>query len=436
MTSSIAVSTRTERIARVAREQAGKPLTSLAHHIDVEWLREAWRRTRKDGASGVDGVTASEYEAHLESNLQSLLDRAKSGRYHAPPVRRVRIPKGTGSETRPLGIPTLEDKVLQRAIVMCLEPVYEQDFLPCSYGFRSGRSAHEALGALWHGVMGLGRVWLVEVDIRRCFESLDHGHLHALLRQRVRDGVVLRLIGKWLNAGVMEDGQLSYPEAGTPQGGVISPLLANVYLHAVLDTWIQGTVAPRLRGRVQLIRYADDFVLLFGNETDARAVYEALPRRFAAYGLQLHPAKTRLVEFHRPPRGPGPRPPVSFDFLGFTHFWDRSRKGAWVVRRKTAKDRVSRVLATLRQWCRAHRHDPLRTQHEALSRRLEGHYGYYGITGNFRALAAIYREVCRIWHKWLSRRSWKGRVYWDHFNLVLERFPLPRPRIKHSYLRT
>jgi group II intron reverse transcriptase/maturase len=233
-------------------------LTSLSHHIDLDWLREAWRLTRKDGAPGIDGVTAREYEEDLETNLQSLLDRAKSGRYRAPAVRRVHIPKGRGDETRPLGIPTLEDKVLQRAVAMALEVVYEQDFLPCSYGFRPGRSAHQALEAIWQGVMDFGRAWVVEVDIRRFFDALDHVHLREILHQRVRDGVLLRLIGKWLKAGVLELGSISYLDSGTPQGGVISPLLANVYLHEVLDTWIKERVAPQLRGPVRLIRYADD----------------------------------------------------------------------------------------------------------------------------------------------------------------------------------
>jgi group II intron reverse transcriptase/maturase len=228
--------------------------TSLNHHLDLRWLAEAYCRTRKDGAPGVDGQTADDYRQSLRDNLESLLDRAKSGTYRAPPVRRVRIPKGTGNETRPLGIPTLEDKILQRAVVMALEPIYEQDFRNCSYGFRPGRSAHQALQALWQQVMDLGGCWLVEVDIRKFFDTLDHACLRALLRQRVRDGVLLRLIDKWLSAGVLEDGELTYPEAGTPQGGVISPLLANVYLHYVLDVWFEKVVKPCLKGRASSIR--------------------------------------------------------------------------------------------------------------------------------------------------------------------------------------
>jgi group II intron reverse transcriptase/maturase len=303
--------------------------TSLNHYLDLDWLVEAYNRTRKDAAPGVDGQTANDYGLTLWDNLEALLDRAKSGTYRATPVRRVYVPKGTGTETRPLGIPTLEDKILQRAVVMALEPIYEQDFLPCSYGFRPGRSAHQALQALWQQTMGLGGCWLVEVDIRKFFDTLDRGQLRGLLRQRVRDGVLLRLIDKWLQAGVLEGAELTHPEAGTPQGGVISPLLANIYLHYVLDEWFEREVKPRLKGRAFLVRYADDFVMGFAWEEDARRVLDVLPKRLGKYGLTIHPDKTRLVPFVRPPQRSssadrGAPQPESFDFLGFTHFWSRS----------------------------------------------------------------------------------------------------------------
>jgi len=435
MQSSEDVSTRLKRIARVAREKPGTALTSLSHHIDIEWLQEAWRLTRKDGAAGVDGVTAQEYERDLAANLQSLLDRAKSGTYFAPPVRRVHIPKGTGNETRPLGIPTLEDKILQRAVVMCLEAVYEQDFLPCSYGFRPGRSAHQALEAIWQGAMDMGQVWVLEVDIRRFFDALDKTHLREILRQRVRDGVILRLIGKWLKAGVLERGSLSFPETGTPQGGVISPLLANIYLHEVLDLWIRDRVAPKLLGPVQLIRYADDFVLLFRAEADARRVYAALPKRFAEYGLELHPSKTRLVEFRQPPYRRQAPPHESFDFLGFTHYWGRSRKGGWIVKRKTARDRLTRSLDRIRTWCREHRHDPMRSQHRVLSAKVRGHYAYFGLRGNALCLKAYHDEVRRTWKKWLGRRCWKGKLFWRRFERLFARYPLPPPRLPPASAR-
>ena len=276
--------------------------------------------------------------------------------------------------------------------------------------------------------------WIVELDIRRFFDALDHGHLRAILHQRVRDGVLLRLIGKWLKAGVLEQaGGVIHPPTGTPQGGVISPMLANIYLHEVLDTWFERSVKPKLRGPAHLVRYADDAVLVFAREEDARRVLAALPKRFAAFGLSLHPEKTRLVEFRRPPDQPGPGgSPRSFDFLGFTHFWGRSRKGNWVVRRKTAKDRFSRAVHVANQWCRNHRHLPVQDQHRALSRKLLGHYAYYGITGNWVALQRLLFMVQIVWKRWLNRRSQRRAMPWDRFNRLLKRYPLPPPRVVHS----
>ena len=424
------VSTRLQRIAELARRAPRLALTTLAHHMDMDWMREAFRRTRKDGAIGADGQTAADYAAHLEDNLRSLLERAKSGTYQAPPVRRVHIPKGTGRETRPIGIPTFEDKVLQRAVVMLLEAVYEQDFSDCSYGFRPGRSAHQALDVLWHRMMSMGGSWVLEIDVRKFFDRLNHGHLRAMLRQRVRDGVMLRLIDKWLKAGVLESGCLTHPKTGSPQGGVVSPILANIYLHEVLDTWFERMVMPRLRGRAHLIRYADDAVILFEREDDARRVLAVLPKRFGKYGLTLHPEKTRLVEFRRPcrrsgPSGPpGPRP-GTFDLLGFTHFWGLSRNGNWVVKRKTAKDRFSRALRAIAQWCRRHRHLSIREQWAVLARKLRGHYAYYGIIGNTSAIQRFRLEVVRAWQQWLSRRSNRARLPWERFALLHQRDPLP-----------
>lgn len=307
------VSTKRRRIAQLAKQMPGVALRTLAHHIDIEWLKEAHRRTRKDGAVGVDGQTAEEYAKALERNLQSLLDRAKSGDdYRAPPVRRVYIPKGDGSKTRPLGIPTFEDKVLQRAVAMVLEPIYEQDFLDCSYGFRPGRGAHGALEALRNHVMAMrGGGWVLEADIEGFFDAVDHAQLRRMFGGRVRDGVLTRLIGKWLKAGVLEQGCIYHPQTGTPQGGVISPLLANIYLHEVLDVWFHQQVLPRLQGRAHLVRYADDFVIVFDEKADALRVLDVLPKRFGRYGLRLHPDKTRLVRFTKP-RG-GPKPPGSDD---------------------------------------------------------------------------------------------------------------------------
>lgn len=428
-----AISTRQRKIATLARQAPECVLTTLAHHIDHEWLAEAYRRTRKDGATGVDGVTAKQYEQQLEANLDTLLSRFKNGSYRAPPARRVHIPKGRGGETRPLGIPTLEDKVLQRAVLMVLEPIYEQDFLDCSWGFRPGRSPHLALDALWRGLMGLGGGWIIDLDIRRYFETIDHKRLRGMLDQRVRDGVIRRALGKWMNAGVMESGIVEYPTAGTPQGGVISPLLSNIYLHEVLDKWFEHVVKPRLSGRALMVRFADDAVLAFEHEHDARRVMAVLDKRFARFGLKLHPNKTRLVGF-RPPRGSSGRS-ASFDLLGFTHYWGRSRKGRWVIKRKTAKSRLARAVQHVNQWCRSFRHAPIDEQHAALVRRIRGHYAYYGITGNGRALARFQRQVERCWRKWLNRRSNRSRMSWDRFRLVLTRHPLPPPRVVHIVYR-
>jgi RNA-directed DNA polymerase len=437
--SSDSISTKLDRIATAAKQMPDRALTSLSHHIDLDWLREAYARSRKKGATGIDGQTAAEYEANLEANLQSLLDRAKSGMYFAPPVRRVHIPKGDGKQTRPIGIPTFEDKVLQRAVVMALEAVYEQDFLDCSYGFRPGRSAHQALEVLWKTTMDMGGGWIAEVDIARFFDTLDHAQLREILRRRVRDGVLLRLIGKWLNAGVMESGELSYPDAGTPQGGVVSPLLANVYLHEVLDQWFAQDVMPRLKGSARLVRYADDFVVVFSREDDARRFMDVLPKRFAKYGLTLHPEKTRLVEFRRPPRRPpnqgsGKGSAGTFDLLGFTHHWGLSLKGNWLVKRTTARDRFGRALKSITAWCRTHRHDAVREQWKTLVQKLKGHYEYYGIAGNSRALATFYHWARRAWMKWLGRRSNSTHFSWDDGLRVEKRYPLPSPRLPRRHI--
>jgi RNA-directed DNA polymerase len=427
-----------QRIAQLAKQSPQMGFTSLAYHMDLDWLFEAYRRTRKDGAAGVDGQTAADYERDLEGNFRDLLERAKSGRYHAPPVKRVHIPKaGSPGQTRPIGIPTLEDKILQRAVVMLLEPIYEQDFHPGSYGFRPGRSPHQALERLREQLMATHGGWVLEVDISKFFDTLDHAHLRQFVQRRLRDGVLLRLIGKWLNAGVMESGQVSYPESGSPQGGVISPLLANVFLHYVLDEWLGQEVQPRLRGRAYLIRYADDFVIGFTQEHDARRVMAVLPKRFERYGLKLHPDKTRLVRFERPPKqddGSSGKP-GSFDLLGFTHYWARSRKGNWVVKRKTSSKRLSRALRVINQWCREHRHRPLAEQQNALSRKIRGHCAYYGITGNATALARFRYWTVRLWRKWLSRRNRERTMIWERFESLLARYPLPPAIAVHSTYR-
>lgn len=432
------VSSKLSRIAELAKQANGRAFTSLAHFIDIDWLREAYRRTRKDGAVGVDGQTAEEYAVDLEGNLRSLLDRAKSGAYLAPPVRRVHIPKGDGSKTRPIGIPGFEDKVLQRAVAMVLEAIYETEFLDGSYGFRPGRNAHQALESVWTQAMRMHGGWVIDADIKGFFDTLDHARLVEMLRRRVQDGVLLRLIGKWLNAGVMEGGEVTHPERGTPQGGVISPLLANVYLHEVLDVWFEQEVRPRLRGAAFLVRYADDFVIVCALEEDARRVLDVLPKRFGGYGLTLHPEKTKLVPFCQPPRGGDGgdgSDQGSFDLLGFTHRWAPTRKGTWVVKRKTAASRFVRAVRAIWEWCRVNRHLPVADQRRTLGQKLRGHCGYYGITGNSHALGRFNYALVKAWWFWLNRRSQRRSLTWEVYLAMLRRTPLPLPRAVHSALR-
>lgn len=431
------VSPKRQRIAWLAWNAPDMVFTSLAHHIDIDWLREAWERTRKDGAPGVDGKDAREYARNLDANLRHLLERFKSGLYRAPPVRRVHIPKGDGRRTRPIGIPTIEDKVLQRAVTMVLEVVYEQDFLDCSYGFRPGRSAHGALADLRAGLMEMHGGWIVDVDIEGFFDAISHEHLRAFLDRRVRDGVIRRAIGKWLNAGVLDGGVLSHPDSGTPQGGVISPLLANIYLHEVVDRWFVEAVRPRLRGAAFLIRYADDLMIVCGHEADAERIMDVLPKRLGRFGLRMHPEKTRLVRFVRPPYQGTPKcgdRPETFDFLGFTHYWGRARtrRRGWVVQQKTAKDRFTRTLRRIAATCRRMRHLPLRGQQRVLDRMLAGHDAYVGRIGNSKALGRLRFEVQRIWRKWLDRRGGKRRMTWERFTRLLVRFPLRPARVVHS----
>jgi group II intron reverse transcriptase/maturase len=430
------VSTKQERIAKLAREHRGMAFSSLNHYVDYEWVEYAYRCTRKDGATGVDGQSAQDYAENLQSNLRRLIDRLKSGSYRAPPVRRHYIPKAAGGE-RGLGIPSFEDKVAQRAVLMLLEPIYEQDFVEGSYGFRPGRSAHQALQVVRRGLQQRGMRWVLDVDVSKYFASIAHAKLREFLARRVTDGVVRRLIDKWLSAGVLEQGSVHYPEAGTPEGGVISPLLANIYLHYVVDEWYAEAVRPRLRGPSTLVRYCDDFVLLLVFEEDARRVLEVLRLRLGKYGLQLHPDKTRIVDLRIPrpgrPENPVAEVPTSFNFLGFTHVWSRSRGGMSVIRQYTAKDRLARSVKAINLWCRRFRHRPLPQQQERLSRMLRGHYAYFGISGNLARLGALHRAAYHLWRKWLSRRHDGPPMPWRRFLSLLRRFPLPVPTIVHRY---
>ena len=430
------VSTKQERIAKLARNNPKRAFFTLHQYIDREWMRYAYDCTRKDSAAGVDGQTAEEYAANLEQNLLSLIDRLKSGRYQAPPVRRHYLPKPEGGE-RGIGIPCFEDKVAQRAIVMLLESIYEQVFLDCSFGCRPDRSAHEALQAVRSAIMERGGRWILDVDLRKYFDSINPAKLRQFLDRRVTDGVVRRLIDKWLKAGVLEEGQLYYPDTGTPQGGVVSPVLANIFLHYVLDEGFVAEVQPRMRGPSSLVRYADDFVMMFAYKDDAERVLEVLRKRLDKYGLQWHPDKSRMVDFRagqKPPHDRGETGlATTFNFLGFLHVWGKSRKGKAVVRQQTAKDRFARALKAINQQCRLMRHWPLREQHRRLCQMLKGHYGYFGISGNLKGIAALIHQARRCWRYWLSRRSNESYVSWAAFERILETFPLPRPRIVHRY---
>jgi len=416
------------KVVQRAKNEPEGVFHSLAHHIDVPALERAYHRLRRDAAVGVDGVTKDAYGQKLEENLERLHEGLKSKRWRHQPIRRVRIPKGEG-KTRPIGISATEDKIVQGAVREVIEAVYEQDFLPCSYGFRPGRRAHDALRAVDQALRRYQGGWVLEADIVSFFDSVDRKALIEMLQTRIADGSLLRLVGKCLHAGVLDGEEYFEPGEGTAQGSVLSPLLGNIYLHYVLDTWFYREVMPRLRGRADLIRYCDDFVVVFERKDDAERVREVLPKRVGRYGLTLHPDKTRLLAFGRPNaadrRGPG-----SFDFLGFTIYWCRTRRGGWRVAYKTRRARLGRFLAIVTDYCRSQRHRPVREQHAALTRRIEGHFNYFGVNGNVRSLAVVVHATHGIWRKWLRRRSQRTRLTWERFERLLEVYPLPRPRIR------
>jgi RNA-directed DNA polymerase len=429
--SSLPVSTRLQRIAEQAKTRPEMVFTTLAHLIDEELLREAYKRTRKDSSPGVDGVTAQQYAVNLEANLSSLHERLRKQQYFAPPVKRVYLEKEDGSQ-RPIGMSAFEDKVVQRAGAMLLGAVYEQDFYDCSYGFRLGRSPHQALTELRKRCAWGNIKVVVDGDVSGCFDNIPKGPLLEVIRQRVNDGGLLRLIGKWLKAGVLDGEELFYPEKGTPQGAVISPLLANIYLHEVLDGWFEREVKPRMKGCSYLIRFADDFIIGCELESDAQRIMAVLPKRFGRYGLTIHPTKTKLVKFGRPKLQDDGKGNGTFDFLGFTHYWARGRKGTWVVKRRTAAKRLRRAGKRVWQWCQHHRHDPMREQCKTLSAKLRGHYQYYGIRSNQVYLRAYYEHVKWAWRSWLNRRGGTKRMTLKRFDVLLAVFPLPPPRIIHQ----
>lgn len=425
------------RIAEKARADGRVQFTSLAHLIRVEALEAAWKALKKRSSAGIDGVTATEYERDLRGNLERLHERLRAGHYVAPPVRRSYVPK-EGDALRPIGVPTTEDKIVQAAVARILSAIYEQDFLPCSYGFRPGRSAHQALEALDQAIFR-GRVnWVFDADISAFFDSLDPGVLRRFLGHRVKDRSVLRLIAKWLHAGVLEDGVVSHPETGTPQGGVISPILANVYLHYALDLWAEKVMRRQLRGEFYMVRYADDVVFAFQYQDDAARFAEALRERLGKFGLRLNEAKTRLIEFGRFAAASTARrnqKPATFDFLGLTHMCGTSRTGRFKVLRRTASKRLRRAISRVAAWCRVYRHLAVPVQWRYLCSALRGHYQYYGVTGNIGSLRRFRLQLMRAWRKWLNRRSQRGHMPWERFEAVLRQYPLPVAWLPHSVYR-
>lgn len=416
------------RVAERARREPKGRFHSLAHLIDEAALERAFRELRNDAAVGVDGVTKEAYGANLEDNLRDLHRRLREGRYRHQPIRRVHIPKDD-DRTRPIGISTLEDKIVQGAVREVLEAVYEQDFRECSYGFRPELGCHDALREL-DRVVHRGKVRrLLEADIRSFFDSLDRDKLKEMLKARVPDGSIQRLVGKCLNVGVLDGEEFATPDRGTAQGSSLSPLLGNIYLHYVLDVWFEDVIKPSLEGKAHLIRYADDFVIGFERQEDAEAVMDALAARMRQFGLELHPDKTRLVPFGRPQRGGGRKGPGTFDFLGFTVHWRRTRRGGWRVALKTRSARLRKAAKAIHEWCRRHRHRPIKEQHKALCRRIQGHFNYFGVNGNTRCLAVIVYHAERSWYKWLKRRSNRTRLNWERFQGILVAYPLPAPRV-------
>lgn len=423
------------RIATLAKEDPARKFYSIAHLITEERLRQAFWKLRKDASAGIDGVVHSQYAANVEENIRQLHRRLVEGKYQAQPLRRVYIPKENGKQ-RPISIPALEDKLVQSVAVDLLNAIYEQDFFDCSYGFRPGRSQHQALDEVGRVICTRSTSWVLELDIQAYFDSIVRENLVEMMGRRVTDGSMLRLIGKWISVGAIDGGKLIVSETGTGQGQPISPLLANIYLHQVLDEWFEKTVKPRLKGEAHEVRYADDAILCFQYREDAEKVLEVLPKRFAKFGLTLHPEKTRLIAFGRFAIGEakkrGKKKPDTFDFLGFTHICARSRQGKFTVHVKTIDKRLRRGLKSIADWCKRYRHSPVEEQQLTLNAKLRGHYQYYGRRTNYASIRRFYREVCGIWRKWLNRRTRGNPLTWEKFYEVLRQNPLLTPEVRHT----
>ena len=417
------------QIAERARKHKQEALTNLHQFIDVGHLEKSYRELNKKSASGVDGEDWYSYQMDLSQRLTKLLSEFKGGSYRAPAIRRVYVPKN-GDGKRPIGISTVEDKILQGSIRRVLNPIYEEEFKDCSYGFRRGRSAHQAIEQLYRKVSYEGMHYIIDADIKSYFDSISHGKLRGFLDLRVKDGKIRKMIDKWLKAGILEDKSIRYPKVGTPQGGLISPLLSNIYLHYVLDEWFIEQIQPLLSGKSFIIRYADDFILGFENIRDAKRVIEVLPKRFGKYNLELHKEKTKLIDLHSK-RGEGER---SFEFLGFSHYLGRSRKGKEILKRKTSRRKLNQALKKISDWIKMNRHRKLKELISDINLKLSGHYNYYGITFNSKGINSFYEQVRRILQKWLNRRGGKRVWNWDRYEEIINFWiPILKPKIYHSY---
>jgi RNA-directed DNA polymerase len=423
------VSTGLLKVMERAKRHPEQRILALAHLIDEAALERSFRALRRNAATGVDGMTVEQYGERLVENLQTLRARMKAGQYRHQPIRRVNIPKESGT-SRPIGISTVEDKIVQGALRDVLEAIYEQDFLDCSYGFRPGRGAHDAIRDLNEVIRRGHANYIVEADIVSFFDSVDRKKLIEMLRNRIADETLMRLVGKCLHVGVLEGSSYREPDEGTAQGSSLSPLLGNVYLHHVLDVWFEHEIRSQLNGASALVRYADDFVLCFEREEDAQRVWDLLGERFEQFGLTLHPKKTRRFAFQVPLDGNG-KGSATFDFLGFTLHWQRARTpGMWRVAFRTRSARLRRAINAAIEWCRGHRHDPIEEQRLALSRKLNGHYNYFGVNGNIASLEKLHFAVTRAWRKWLDRRSQRARMTWKRFKQLVAANPLPPPEIR------
>ena len=412
-------------IAQKAKEQKKHRFQDLYRMLNEEFLLDCWRHIRKDAAYGVDEVSAREYEKDLQEKIRDLVERLKRGSYRAKLVRRKYIPKGEG-KMRPLGIPAIEDKLLQMGVKRILEAIYEQDFLRCSYGYRPGVGALHAIDDLTIKLQFGRYEYVVEVDIKSYFDNISHEWMVKMLEERIDDGPFLRLIAKWLKAGILEpDGEVVHPVTGTPQGGIVSPVLANVYLHYVLDLWFQKVVKKHCRGEACLIRYADDFVCAFQYQKDAERFYRVLSKRLGKFGLEISVEKTRVMRFSRTDR-PGK---ARFDFLGFEFRWGKDRSGKPNVKRRTSRKKLRGSLKNFTQWCRFSRHQRLDVLFKKMNAKLRGYYAYYGVIGNYGRLKEFFREAVRILFKWLNRCSQRRSYNWAGFQELLELFKIEKPRI-------